>query len=151
MLGFRDTFVGAIAIAVLLLAGDAPSTERRVLVGAWTSEIVSTHRLSGKAASSLLSSRTAHYCFKRRNAFPNTRTRRRTMLMQSLSNIQPQWWNKCLISELPYDSALRALEAYHRKHGDLAIPVRFIVPATNGKRSIRHHDFMQLFCSLTHN
>jgi len=141
MLGFRDTFVGAIAIAVLLLAGDAPSTERRVLVGAWTSEIVSTHRLSGKAASSLLSSRTA----------PNTRTRRRTMLMQSLSNIQPQWWNKCLISELPYDSALRALEAYHRKHGDLAIPVRFIVPAINGKRNIRHHDFMQLFCSLTHN
>ena len=37
------------------------------------------------------------------------------------------------INELPYDSSLRALEAYHRKHGDLVIPNNFIVPATNGE------------------
>ena len=48
------------------------------------------------------------------------------------SNIQPEWWNECDVNELPYDSALRALEAYHRQHGDLAIPGKFIVPRTNG-------------------
>ena len=45
---------------------------------------------------------------------------------------QPKWW-KLNINELPYDSSLRALEAYHRKHGDLVIPNNFIVPATNGE------------------
>ena len=46
---------------------------------------------------------------------------------------QPKWWNERNINELPYDSSLRALEAYHRKHGDLVIPNNFIVPATNGE------------------
>ena len=46
---------------------------------------------------------------------------------------QPKWWNERDINELPYDSSLRALEAYHRKHGDLVIPNNFIVPATNGE------------------
>ncbi|KAL7543513.1 hypothetical protein ACHAXR_012804 [Thalassiosira sp. AJA248-18] len=47
------------------------------------------------------------------------------------SYLQPMWWNKCDIRDLPYDSALHALEAYHQVHGDLAIPGSFIVPATN--------------------
>jgi hypothetical protein len=145
--GFRDSFVGA--IAVLFLAGDAPSTERRVLVGAWAStNIGSKHCLyiTTSSSPSAVPSRPAKYCLKWRSVCSNksTRTRRRTLMMQSSSNIQPTWWSKCLISELPYDSALRALEAYHRNHGDLAISVRFIVPATNGKRNIRHHDCMQI-------
>lgn len=43
----------------------------------------------------------------------------------------PKWWNKCNIHGLSYDSALSALEAYHRNYGDLAIPGNFAVPATN--------------------
>ena len=46
---------------------------------------------------------------------------------------QPKWWNERDINELPYDSSLRALQAYHRNHGDLVIPNNFIVPATNGE------------------
>jgi len=44
------------------------------------------------------------------------------------SSTQPKWWNK---RDLSYDSALLALEAYHKENGDLAIPGRFIVPATD--------------------
>ena len=49
------------------------------------------------------------------------------------SDIQSKWWNKLEVHELPYDSALRALEAYQQVHGDLAIPGSFVVPETNGK------------------
>lgn len=55
---------------------------------------------------------------------------RRTKCVLS-SSIQPKWWNTCDVHSLPYDSALHALEAYHRSHGDLAIPGNFVVPATN--------------------
>jgi len=47
------------------------------------------------------------------------------------SKQHPKWWNKCDAHGLSYDSALRALEAYHRNYGDLAIPGSFAVPATN--------------------
>mmetsp|Transcript_4856 Transcript_4856/g.12195 ORF Transcript_4856/g.12195 Transcript_4856/m.12195 type:complete len:444 (+) Transcript_4856:72-1403(+) len=47
------------------------------------------------------------------------------------SSLQPEWWNKCDVRDLPYDSALRVLTAYHRAQGDLAISGRFVVPATN--------------------
>ncbi|KAL9182653.1 hypothetical protein ACHAXT_013305 [Thalassiosira profunda] len=57
-----------------------------------------------------------------------SRRRRRVALS---SSIQPQWWTTCDVDDLPYDSALRALEAYHRVHGDLAIPGKYRVPATN--------------------
>jgi len=45
--------------------------------------------------------------------------------------VQPRWWSKRDISELPFDSSLRVLEAYHRIHGDLVIPESFIVPSSN--------------------
>jgi len=47
------------------------------------------------------------------------------------SSLQPAWWNSCDVSNLPYDSAFRVLVKYHEKYGDLVIPRRFIVPATN--------------------
>jgi len=56
-------------------------------------------------------------------------TRYYNTLLQS--TVQPRWWNKRDISELPFDSSLRVLEAYHRIHGDLVIPGSFIVPSTN--------------------
>ena len=106
---------------LLLLTCCAPPMNRRV-VQAWISS-------SSSISSSL---QTANYCL--------TTTTKTTivmmMMIQPSTNIQPIWWNKCDISELPYDSALRALEAYHRKHGDLAIPGRFVVPTTNGKKEV---------------
>lgn len=50
------------------------------------------------------------------------------------STIKPKWWNNCDMNELPYESSLLALEAYHRANGNLAIPGNFVVPSTNGKR-----------------
>eukprot|EP00986_Skeletonema_menzelii_P007646 scaffold3016_cov146-Skeletonema_menzelii.AAC.2 len=47
------------------------------------------------------------------------------------SSLQPSWWGSCDASNLPYDSAFRVLVKYHEKYGDLVIPRRFIVPATN--------------------
>lgn len=83
--------------------------------------------------------RTAKLCDSKRSGWQKRRPMRvMIMKMHSSSNVQPRWWNKCDISELTYDSALRALEAYHRKYGDLAIPGRFVVPSTNGKRNIPH-------------
>lgn len=62
--------------------------------------------------------------------------RRSSSMMNMYTSVrQPKWWNERDINELPYDSSLRALEAYHRKHGDLVIPNNFIVPATNGEQN----------------
>lgn len=114
-------FIGGIsAMLLLVLTCCAPPMNRR-LVHAWISS-------SSSISSSL---QTANYC-----STTATKTSKAMMMIQPSTNIQPIWWNKCDISELPYDSALRALEAYHRRHGDLAIPGRFAVPATNGKKEV---------------
>eukprot|EP00579_Thalassiosira_antarctica_P000699 CAMPEP_0201875108 /NCGR_PEP_ID=MMETSP0902-20130614/7169_1 /ASSEMBLY_ACC=CAM_ASM_000551 /TAXON_ID=420261 /ORGANISM="Thalassiosira antarctica, Strain CCMP982" /LENGTH=405 /DNA_ID=CAMNT_0048402093 /DNA_START=186 /DNA_END=1403 /DNA_ORIENTATION=+ len=59
------------------------------------------------------------------------RSRCRGSSTRVFSSIEPKWWNKRDIRDLPYDSALRALQAYHEENGDLAIPGTFVVPDTN--------------------
>lgn len=65
--------------------------------------------------------------------------RNRGVLTRIQSSIQPEpeWWKNGDIHDLPYDSALLALTAYHRSNGDLVIPGSFIVPATNGENQER--------------
>lgn len=52
----------------------------------------------------------------------------------SSAQAQSAWWSK---HDLSYDSALRALRAFHKEHGDLAIPGRFVVPSTDGEKKMR--------------
>lgn len=52
-------------------------------------------------------------------------------MSSSTQQQQPKWWRNVDVHDLPYESALRALEAYHGVHGDLAIPPNYIVPDTN--------------------
>ena len=77
-------------------------------------------------------------CTKSSSSFLNKR-RKHGCVSTALffSDAQPNWWNKLEVHELPYDSALRALEAYQKVHGDLAIPGSFVVPETNGKRCMK--------------
>ena len=67
----------------------------------------------------------------------NPRSRRcctsQRMMSSSTQQQQPKWWRNVDVHDLPYESALRALEAYHGVHGDLAIPPNYIVPDTNGE------------------
>ena len=65
-----------------------------------------------------------------RHRYPTSTTR---IILQSTIS-KPKWWNNCDMNELPYESSLLALEAYHRANGNLAIPGNFVVPSTNGKR-----------------
>jgi len=41
--------------------------------------------------------------------------------------------NRYVAADMPYESAIQTLRAYHNIYGDLVIPRRYIVPSTAGK------------------
>ena len=53
-------------------------------------------------------------------------------------------------ADMPYESAIQTLRAYHNIHGDLVIPRRYIVPSTAGKniRYVQHRLKTYIFLKL---
>ncbi len=46
------------------------------------------------------------------------------------------WTKYTDYGDLPYESALRVLKAYHEGHGNLVIPRGFVVPSSDGENDI---------------
>lgn len=56
--------------------------------------------------------------------------------LRTLKDVTTVWTKYTDYVDLPYESALRALKAYHDVHGNLVIPRGFIVPSRDGEDDV---------------